>query len=523
VKDAYRPAPSGAIVMNAARRAGVLLHPTSLPGPFGVGDLGPQAQHWVDFLAQAGASVWQVLPLGPTGYGDSPYQSYSAFAGNTTLISPELLLSEGLASADDLKNHPDFPAETASFAGAAAFKARLIESAYRRMAAGEIPGLQKAFAQFRAEEKQWLDDYALFIALKRAQGERPWWEWEREWKIPQPDGLKKARAEFTTAIDEIAFGQFLFHRQWGALRVYARERGIGILGDLPIFSALDSADVWTRREYFSLDVEGRPAEMAGVPPDYFSPTGQLWGNPVFRWDVLRAQGYAWWIERARAALRLSDSVRLDHFRGYVRYWSVPAGNTTAEVGRWMPGPGEDLLECARRALDGLPFLAEDLGVITPDVVALRERFGLPGMRVLQFAFGDDSRNPFLPHNFDSKTVVYTGTHDNDTTLGWYRGLGEEERDRVRRYLGRDGSDIAWDFIRLAWASVAETAICPLQDVFGLSGEARMNFPGVAAGNWTWRFREEDLRPELATRLREVTALYGRAGNAKEIKGSAGGG
>jgi 4-alpha-glucanotransferase len=512
---AENPAAGGAAAVNSTRRAGILLHPTSLPGPFGVGDLGPQAYRWVDFLARAGTSIWQVLPLGPTGYGDSPYQSYSAFAGNTTLLSPERLFSDGLASEDDLKNHPDFPAGAVDFSGATRFKTQLIESAHRRLTAGEGSGLREAFAQFRAEAADWLEDFALFAALKRAHGDRPWWEWEREWKFSQPDALKKARAEFSGSIDAIAFGQFLFHRQWTALREYAREKGILLLGDLPIFPALDSADVWTHRQYFSLDEEGLPAEMAGVPPDYFSPTGQLWGNPVFRWEILRAQGYGWWIDRARAALARCDWVRLDHFRGYVRYWSVPAGNITAEIGRWLPGPGEELLECARAALGGLPFLAEDLGVITADVVALREGFGLPGMRVLQFAFSDDPRNPFLPHNFGPHTVVYTGTHDNDTTLGWYRSLGEAERERVRRYLGRNGDDVAWDFIRLAWASVADTAICPLQDVFGLGAEARMNFPGVAAGNWIWRFREEDLRPELADRLREWTTLYGRAGNPAE--------
>jgi 4-alpha-glucanotransferase len=519
VNRAHDPAASGAIAMNAARRAGILLHPTSLPGPFGIGDLGPQAYRWVDFLAEAGATVWQVLPLGPTGYGDSPYQSYSAFAGNVSLISPEQLLSEGLIPDGDLQNHPDFPAGTASFAGAPEFKARLIGTAHRRLAAGENSALQREFAQFRAREEHWLEDYALFIALKRAHGERPWREWERELRLFQPDAVKKARADLSETIDETAFGQFLFQRQWGALRRYARERGIFILSDLPIFPALDSADVWTHKKYFSVDDEGRPIEMAGVPPDYFSPTGQLWGNPVFRWDVLRAERYAWWIERVQAALRSCDWMRLDHFRGYARYWSVPAGNTTAEIGSWMPGPGEDLLECVRRAVGGMPFLAEDLGVITDDVVALRRQFDLPGMRVLQFGFDDDFDNPFLPHNFDSKTAVYTGTHDNDTTLGWFHDLGELERGRVQRYLGRGGDDIAWDFIRLAMASVAETAVCPLQDVLALGGEARMNFPGRATGNWTWRFREEDLRPELALRLRELTTVYGRISDTTDFHGS----
>jgi 4-alpha-glucanotransferase len=496
--------------ITGVRAAGILLHPTSLPGPFGIGDLGPQAFRWVDFLAEAGATIWQVLPLGPTGYGDSPYQCSSAFAGNPSLLSPERLLSDGLIAEDDLRDHPAFSDRAADYAGASLFKLRLVETAYGRLLSGALPELQKEFMEFREEEKSWLEDYGLFIALKRAHRDRPWWEWEREWKLCKPDAIDRARGELAPAIGGIAFGQFLFHRQWVDLKRYAAGKGIRILGDLPIFSALDSADVWTHKEYFSLDEEGRPEVVAGVPPDYFSPTGQLWGNPLFRWDVLRGERYAWWIERLRATLRKCDMVRLDHFRGYVRYWSVPAGHATAETGQWIPGPGAELLECARREVGGLPFLVEDLGVITGDVVALRERFALPGMRVLQFAFGDDPGNPFLPHNYVSKTAVYTGTHDNDTTLGWYRSLGEAERERVRHYLGRDNGDIAWDFIRLAWSSVAETAICPLQDVLSLGGEGRMNFPGRPTGNWTWRFREEDLRPELAGRLREMAVLYGRA-------------
>jgi 4-alpha-glucanotransferase len=523
VKRGFIPVASGAIPMTPIRRAGILLHPTSLPGPFGIGDLGPQAYRWVDFLAEAGVTIWQILPLGPTGYGDSPYQSYSAFAGNGTLISPEKLAAEGLISEGEAGDHAVFPAGSADFAGAEEFKRRLISVAYHRSITGENPGLQKEFAQFRAAEVGWLEDYALFIALKRAHGEQPWWEWEPALKAFQPDAANAARAELSGRIDETAFGQFLFQRQWDALRRYAREKGILLLGDLPIFPALDSADVWTRRKYFSIDEAGNPAEMAGVPPDYFSPTGQLWGNPVFRWDVLRAEGYAWWIARAQAALRRCDRVRLDHFRGYARYWSVPAGSITAEVGSWRTGPGEELFERARSALGGMPFLAEDLGVITDDVVALRLRFDLPGMRVLQFAFGDDFQNPFLPHNFDPHTAVYTGTHDNDTTLGWFGSLEESERARVRRYLGRSGDDIAWDFIRMAMASVAETAICPLQDVLALGGEARMNFPGRATGNWTWRLREDDLRPELARRLRELITVYGRLPEGLDLNGTAAGG
>ena len=495
--------------MKIHRRAGILLHPTSLPGPFGIGDLGPQARAWLDFLADAGQTLWQILPLSPTGFGDSPYQSYSDFAGNASLISPEGMAAEGLLSPADLEDHPVFPEGAADFNGTFSCKSRLFGKAYRRLLSGGIPRLQEEYRQFCDAEKEWLDNFALFLALKRAHKGRPWWEWEKELALCRPDAVRRARKELAAEEGEIAFEQFLFRRQWDALREYARGKGISILGDIPIFCALDSAEVWSGKKYFQLDEDGRPTVAAGVPPDYFSPTGQLWGNPIFNWDALEPERYAWWIRRVRASLRGSDLVRLDHFRGYVQYWAVPAGHTTAEVGRWMPGPGEDLFQCLREAVGGLPFLAEDLGVITEDVVALRERLALPGMRVLQFAFDGERDNPFLPYNFHPRTAVYTGTHDNDTTLGWYRSLTEGERKRVNRYRGGGVGDVAWDFIRMAWASVAETAICPLQDVLGLGSEARLNYPGRPVGNWRWRFRAEDLRPDLAARLRELTENYGR--------------
>ncbi|MGB7539348.1 MAG: 4-alpha-glucanotransferase [Anaerolineales bacterium] len=493
--------------MKNPRRAGILLHPTSLPGPFGIGDLGPQARAWVDFLADSGQTVWQILPLNPTGYGDSPYQCYSDFAGNASLVSPEAMAADGLLIPAELEAHSSFPGRATDFSDATAFKADCFQKAFGRLSGGGLPRLEEEYRGFRDAERAWLDDFSLFLALKRAHQNRPWWEWEEELALLRPEAVARARHSLAGDIDEIAFEQFLFRRQWDSLRMYANGKGIMILGDLPIFCAQDSCEVWSAKQFFQLDAKGRPTVGAGVPPDYFSPTGQLWGNPIFDWDALRLERYAWWIRRMRAALRANDLVRLDHFRGYLQYWAVPAGNPTAEIGRWMPGPGEDLFQCLREAIGGLPFIAEDLGVITEDVAGLRERLGLPGMRILQFAFDGKKDNPFLPYNFEPRTVVYTGTHDNDTTLGWYLSISEEERERVDRY--RDGGEAAWDFIRLAWSSVAETAICPLQDVLGLGGEGRMNYPGRPAGNWGWRFSAEDLRPDLAARLRELTERYGR--------------
>ncbi|OGO07560.1 MAG: 4-alpha-glucanotransferase [Chloroflexi bacterium RBG_13_60_9] len=493
--------------MKTPRRAGILLHPTSLPGPFGIGDLGPQARAWVDFLADAGQTIWQILPLNPTGFGDSPYQCYSDFAGNASLVSPEAMAAEGLLTAAEQDAHPPFPRRAADFGGAAAFKARCFKKAFERLTAGGLPRLEEEFRRFSGEERIWLEDFSLFLALKRAHQNRPWWEWEEDLALLRPEAIARAKLSLTAETGEIAFEQFLFRRQWDALRAYAAGKGIVILGDLPIYCAQDSCEVWSAKQYFLLDEKGRPTVAAGVPPDYFSPTGQLWGNPIFRWDALRAERFAWWIRRIRAALRASDRVRLDHFRGYLKYWAVPAGNATAEIGEWLPGPGEDLFACLREAIGGLPFVAEDLGVITEDVDSLREQLGLPGMRILQFAFDGGKENPFLPFNFEPRTVVYTGTHDNDTTLGWYLSLSEEERGIVDGY--RQGGDVAWDFIRMAWSSVAETAVCPLQDVLGLGNEGRMNYPGRPGGNWGWRFEAEDLRAGLAARLRDLTELYGR--------------
>ncbi|MCI0464727.1 MAG: 4-alpha-glucanotransferase [Gemmataceae bacterium] len=490
------------------RWAGLLLHPTSLPGPYGIGDLGGEAYRWVDALVRMGQSWWQILPLGPTGYGDSPYQCFSAFAGNVYLLSPDLLVQDGLLRLGDLVE-PPFPVERVDYGPVIRFKLAVLEEAWENFCDGAAPPLREPFEAFCAREAGWLEDYALFMAIKGAHGGVSWYEWSRELILRQPQALQAARQELVSAIGMHRFGQFLFFRQWRALKRYANERHVKLIGDVPIFISSDSADVWANPELFLLDSERRPRLIAGVPPDYFSATGQLWGNPLYDWEANRRTGYAWWIARLRATLEQVDLIRLDHFRGFEAYWEVPAGRPNAMEGRWVKGPGVDLFNPLRQALGGLPLIAEDLGLITPEVEALRDQLELPGMRILQFAFGGAPEDRFLPHNYERRTVVYTGTHDNDTTWGWYRGLGEGERHFLRRYLGRDASDVSWDLIRLAWASVADWALAPLQDVLNLGTEARMNYPGRPSGNWGWRFTHGQLHPGVIERLADLTHLYAR--------------
>jgi 4-alpha-glucanotransferase len=498
-KDAPSPSP---------RSAGVLLHPTSLPSPYGIGDLGPAALAWVDTLQRAKQTWWQVLPLGPTGYRDSPYQCFSAFAGNHYLVSPDALIEAGLLERSAGAG-ADFPADRVDFGAVIPFKLRLLRQAFERFLGGANPALRSEFETFRAAHAAWLDDYTLFKALKEANGGGSWLDWDDDLRLRRPAALEHARARLRTAIDDIAFRQFLFFRQWHTLRDYARQHGVRLIGDVPIFVAADSADVWAHPEHYLLDERHRPRVVAGVPPDYFSTDGQLWGNPLYDWEALRHEGYLWWIARLHATLELVDRVRIDHFRGFEAYWEVPAGASTAKHGRWVKGPGKSLFEALHASLGELPIIAEDLGVITPAVHALRKRFALPGMRVLQFAFGGAPEDRFLPHNYRRETVVYTGTHDNDTTRGWYASIDEKERDFVRRYLARDGRDIAWDLIRLAWSSVADWAIVPLQDVLDLGSEARMNFPGRGEGNWGWRCSAAQLVSPALERLGVLTELYGR--------------
>lgn len=491
----------------AQRTAGILLHPTSLPGPFGIGDLGPQARLWVRRLAQAQQTWWQVLPLGPTGYADSPYQSLSAFAGNPNLLSPELLVADGLLQPADLGGL-SFGTGPVDYAAVIPFKRALLERARGNLASA-APALREDYERFVRDESRWLEDFVLFVTLKEAYQGRPWWEWPREYAFRDPAALRSAASERRDALQTQRLAQFLFFRQWQSLRADAQAHGVRVLGDLPIFMALDSADLWAHPELVQLDTERRPTVVAGVPPDYFSETGQLWGNPLYDWEALRRTGYSWWIDRLRATLRLVDLVRLDHFRGFQAYWEVPAEATTAIGGRWALGPGEDLLTALRTALGGLPIVAEDLGFITPEVDALREKFSLPGMRILQFAFGGAVEDRFLPHNLERNVVVYTGTHDNDTTLGWYASLTQQERTHFQQYLPGVDGDPAWSLIRLAWMSVADCAIAPLQDVLRLGHKARMNRPGTALGNWRWRATFEQLALDWPERLAELTEVYQR--------------
>ncbi|MBN2337866.1 MAG: 4-alpha-glucanotransferase [Acidobacteria bacterium] len=481
------------------RQSGILLHPTSLPGDFGIGDLGTEAYGFADFLAESGCGLWQILPLGPTGFGHSPYQAYSAMGGNPLLVSLPPLVERGLLAPEDLESPPTFPGERVDFDAVIPWRKRLLDRAARAFFRKGPP--DPRFERFCADEGGWLEPFARFAALREANGEAAWTDWDPG-VVPDEEAGRVQK-----------FIQFEFFRQWGELRAYCRGRGIRIIGDLPIFVAHDSADVWAHRTLFDLDERGRPLTVAGVPPDYFSATGQLWGNPLYRWEEMERTGYRWWIERVRAALGTADLVRLDHFRGFEKYYEIPGGAADASVGRWVPGPGDRLFEALEAELGSLPFIAEDLGYITPEVLALRDRRGFPGMRVLQFAFGDRSRrNPHKPYNFTRNSVVYTGTHDNDTTAGWFasdRTRGEAEA--ALRYMGTDGSDGVGDLLRLALGSVADTAVIPMQDILGLGTEARMNTPSTVGGNWCWRMRPDALTPEAAARLREMNRRYGRGG------------
>jgi 4-alpha-glucanotransferase len=495
--------------MKWPRASGILVHPTSFPGRFGIGDLGPGALATLDFLAESGQKLWQVLPLGPTGYGDSPYALLSAFAGNPLLISPERLVEDGLLTTVEIETIPPVEPRRVDFGAVWPWKLALLRSAYERFRPRSQTALGEGYARWCAEQAEWLEDYALYMTLKARHGGIAWVEWSAPYAEREPAALEEARRHLADELDFHRFTQFLFYRQWAALRAEAKRRNLRIIGDLAIFVAHDSADVWANRDLFKLDLHGRPTVVAGVPPDYFSATGQRWGNPIYRWDVLAATGYAWWIARVRQRLELEDIIRLDHFRGFESYWEIPASSPTAIKGRWMAGPREALFEAVRRALGEVPFIAEDLGVITPPVRELQRCLGFPGMRVLQFGFGGKPTNRDLPHNYHRDSVVYTGTHDNDTTAGWFAALHGPARQQVLHYLHTDPHHVPWAMLRAAEASVARVAIAPLQDVLGLGSEARMNFPSRAEGNWTWRATADQFSPQLAEKLAELTALYGR--------------
>jgi 4-alpha-glucanotransferase len=475
------------------RRAGLLLHPTSLPGGVGNGDLGPEAYRFVDFLVACGFTVWQTLPLGPTHHELSPYRCRSAHAGSELLISLDRLVEEGLLGRDGGPLRDESPQ---------VYRRRRLREAFRAYRARSHHDLQWQCGEFRARHAYWLADYALYESLRDAQGGTPWWEWEPGLRDREPHALERARRELAEDIDQRCFEQQLFYRHWGDLRRYANERGVLVFGDIPLYVADDSADVWAERQYFRLDSAGRPAAVAGVPPDYFSPTGQRWGNPLYDWDRMQADGLAWWLERVRTQFEQFDLIRIDHFRGLEAYWEIPAHEGTAVNGRWVKAPGD--------TLHRLPLIAEDLGYITPEVAALRDRFGLPGMKILQFAFGGAADNPYLPHNVSENSVVYTGTHDNNTTLGWFGELDPNTRQHVVDYLGCSADAMPTALCRAALASVAALAILPMQDVLRLGSEQRMNAPGTdGSSNWRWRFSWDQIHPGTDHFYRHLIGLYGR--------------
>jgi 4-alpha-glucanotransferase len=507
--------------MDMTRCSGILLHITSLPGRYGIGDLGPEAYRFVDYLQSCGQRIWQILPLGPTGFGDSPYQSFSAFAGNPMLISPDKLLEDGSLLDADLAVLPTFSENETEFHRLAPWKMGLLRRAARRFAQQANPDYKEELQRFCQENRFWLDDYALFMAFKRVYEGREWYLWDRETAFRQPQALSSWKQQLTEEIFLHQFIQFQFFRQWRSLQEYAHRKDVSFFGDLPIFVSGDSADVWAQQELFCLDAQGRPALVSGVPPDYFSETGQLWGNPQYCWEKMRENNYQWWIQRFRKVLETADYVRVDHFRGFEAYWEIPAAEKTAVHGRWVKCPGDEMFHRVQQVLGRLPIIAENLGLITPEVEALRERFGFPGMAVLQFAFGGaDPTCCHLPHNYRPQQVVYTGTHDNDTTQGWWRSLHqadmrrgeadiEKERSFAVRYLTSGEPDIHWTAIRSIARSVASWMIVPLQDVLGLGDEARMNQPSTPSGNWRWRVTSQQLTQEAADKLREIARLYGR--------------
>jgi 4-alpha-glucanotransferase len=493
------------------RASGVLLHVTSLPSAYGIGDVGPAALAWIDRLVDAGQTWWQSLPLGPTGYANSPYQSLSSFAGNGLLISPDSLIEDGLLQKSDCDGY-SFPAEGVDYDAVIPFKHRLLEAAWMHFRAGARADLRSEYGDFCVDQAQWLEDYALFRALKARYHGTHYLEWPAELAQRERASLARARRDLAERIDQVRFAQFLLFRQGARLKERAQARGLRLIGDLPFFVSPDSSDVWANPELFLLDERHRPRFVAGVPPDFFSSQGQLWGNPVYDWDALRRTGFRWCIDRLRALLVHVDVIRLDHFRGFATAWHVPAGAATAQTGQWVPGPGADFFNAVQRELGGLPFIAEDLGLITPDVSALRDQFQIPGTKILQFAFDGHADNPYLPHNYGSNAVVYTGTHDNNTTRGWIDELTDSQREVVWRYLKRRAgeSEATRALLRLAWSSPAALAITPLQDLLNLGTEARMNVPGRAAGNWAWRCTGDILSAADFTWLRELTETSHRS-------------
>ena len=507
--------------MRFSRSSGILLHPTSLPGGHGIGDFGPAAYRFIDFLQAAGQKLWQVLPLNPTGYADSPFQCFSASAGNPLLISLDHLAEQGFLGHNDVRGVPAFPVEAVDYEAVSRFKMPLLQKAAANFFADASAENRSRFDEFVRANASWLEDYALFMAVKEKHNQVAWTQWPADITARQRAAMEREGQELASVIKAQKFLQYTFFQQWQKLRAYGRERNISIIGDVPIYVAHDSADVWTNRQFFLLDERGNPVKIAGVPPDYFSATGQCWGNPIYNWPRLKQAGFQWWVERLRSALRLYDFIRIDHFRGFEGYWEVPANETTAVNGRWVKGPGAELFAVLRRELGELPIIAENLGVITPEVEALRHEFGLPGMAILQFAFGNDPQAPtFKPHKYGHNLVAYTGTHDNDTVVGWWTSSGAGDSTRTpedvvkehayaRAYLGFKDEPIHWVLIRGIMASVANTAIVPMQDALGLGSEARMNLPGMPSGYWRWRMKPEAASEEIAARLKKLATLFDR--------------
>lgn len=494
--------------MNFERSSGILLHPTSLPGSFGIGSLGKEAYDFVDFLIASNQKLWQVYPLGPTGYGDSPYACFSAFAGNPLVISLEKLQEEGLLAAADLNTKEVFDENKVDYGRVINFKFPLYKKAFANFK--NTSSLeQEKFKAFCKHHSYWLDDYALFMALKENFGGKPWYEWDKDIKMKKDTAVAKFKTQLADNISFQKFIQYTFFKQWYELKAYANRNFIKIVGDIPIFVAFDSSDAWSNPDLFFFDEDRKPLKVAGVPPDYFSATGQLWGNPLYNWAKNKETGFAWWIDRVRSNFEAVDVVRIDHFRGFAGYWAVPAGEKTAINGKWETGPGKDLFDAIKNSLGNIPIIAEDLGVITPDVEELIEYCGFPGMKILQFAFDSGEESNYLPHNYSTNSVVYTGTHDNDTTLGWYQKAKPADQQYVKEYFNSNGSDICWDFIRAAWASTSVIAVIPMQDVMSLGSEARINTPGLAGGNWQWRYTKDALKAEYSDKLKKLTKIYHR--------------
>ncbi len=504
--------------MGFERSAGILLHPTSLPGKFGIGDLGIEAYNFVNFLEAAGQKLWQVFPLGPTGYGDSPYQCFSAFAGNPLLISPEKLFERGFLSSEDIKYVPHFNPHQIDFGEIINYKKSLLHKSFEYFKK-DNNGTQGSFDEFCNANKDWLEDFSFFMAAKDFHGGRLWTSWDKGLVHRDEAALKTWKEKLEDDINYHKFVQFQFFSQWKELKTFANNKGIKIIGDMPIFIAYDSADLWAHKELFSVDKEGELETVAGVPPDYFSETGQLWGNPLYRWKVMEQDDFLWWRQRFSQLLEMIDIIRIDHFRGFDAYWEIPGGATNAIKGRWVKAPGEKLFNTVKKYLGDVPILAEDLGVITKDVVALRDKYNFPGMKILQFAFGTGMERKFLPHNYIRNCMVYTGSHDNDTTRAYFEKVKTENHDiysHVQRYLNYYGDDITGELIRAAYASVADLVVIPMQDILKLGGEARMNFPGKLGGNWTWRFTWDHVYHDLAKYYKELAKLYERPPAPEEV-------